>query len=110
MSRRVRLPSSARQRAASSLSIGTADTPGRGKHNHKTGFIAAFCSLRLAYFDTSRNTVDNGSDLRHIASMKIDDAAAHLEALGNPTRLKIYRTLIRAGGAGMPVGHLQDRL
>jgi len=42
--------------------------------------------------------------------MKIDDAAAHLEALGNPTRLKIYRALIRAGGAGMPVGRLQDRL
>ncbi|MFZ5733394.1 MAG: ArsR/SmtB family transcription factor [Pseudomonadota bacterium] len=42
--------------------------------------------------------------------MKIDDAAAHLEALGNPTRLKIYRMLIRAGGAGMPVGRLQDKL
>lgn len=42
--------------------------------------------------------------------MKLDDAAAHLEALGNPTRLKIYRTLIRAGDAGMPVGRLQDRL
>ena len=42
--------------------------------------------------------------------MKLDDAAAHLEALGNPTRLKIYRTLIRAGAAGMPVGRLQDRL
>ena len=42
--------------------------------------------------------------------MKIDDVAARLEALGNPTRLKIYRALIRAGGAGMPVGRLQDRL
>ena len=42
--------------------------------------------------------------------MKLDDAAAHLEALGNPTRLKIYRTLVRAGDAGMPVGRLQDRL
>jgi DNA-binding transcriptional ArsR family regulator len=42
--------------------------------------------------------------------MKLDDAAAHLEALGNPTRLKIYRTLVRAGDAGMPVGKLQDRL
>lgn len=42
--------------------------------------------------------------------MKLDDAAAHLEALGNPTRLKIYRALIRAGGAGMPVGRLQDKL
>lgn len=42
--------------------------------------------------------------------MQLDDAAAHLEALGNPTRLKIYRTLIRAGRSGMPVGRLQDRL
>jgi DNA-binding transcriptional ArsR family regulator len=42
--------------------------------------------------------------------MKLDDAAAHLEALGNPTRLKIYRALIRAGAAGLPVGRLQDKL
>jgi len=42
--------------------------------------------------------------------MKLDDAAAHLEALGNPTRLKIYRALVRAGDAGLPVGRLQDRL
>ena len=32
--------------------------------------------------------------------MKIDDAAARLEALGNPTRLRIYRTLVRAGEEG----------
>lgn len=42
--------------------------------------------------------------------MKIDDAAARLEALGNPTRLQIYRTLMRAGDAGMPVGKLQTKL
>jgi ArsR family transcriptional regulator len=42
--------------------------------------------------------------------MKLDDAAARLEALGNPTRLKIYRTLVRAGQEGMPVGRLQARL
>ncbi|WP_316168216.1 MULTISPECIES: metalloregulator ArsR/SmtB family transcription factor [unclassified Bradyrhizobium] len=42
--------------------------------------------------------------------MKIDDAAARLEALGNTTRLKIYRSLVRAGQAGMPVGRLQERL
>ena len=42
--------------------------------------------------------------------MKIDDAAARLEALGNPTRLQIYRTLMRAGDAGMPVGKLQAKL
>jgi DNA-binding transcriptional ArsR family regulator len=42
--------------------------------------------------------------------MKIDDAASRLEALGNPTRLKIFRALVRAGHAGMPVGRLQERL
>jgi DNA-binding transcriptional ArsR family regulator len=42
--------------------------------------------------------------------MKIEDAAARLEALGNTTRLKIYRTLVRAGRTGMPVGRLQERL
>jgi DNA-binding transcriptional ArsR family regulator len=42
--------------------------------------------------------------------MKIDDAAARLEALGNPTRLRIYRALVRAGDDGMPVGKLQAKL
>jgi DNA-binding transcriptional ArsR family regulator len=42
--------------------------------------------------------------------MKLDDAAARLEALGNPTRLRIYRLLVRSGEAGMTVGKLQDRL
>ena len=42
--------------------------------------------------------------------VELDDAAARLEALGNPTRLKIYRALVRAGDAGMAVGKLQDRL
>ena len=36
--------------------------------------------------------------------------ATRLEALGNPTRLAIYRALVRAGAAGMPVGKLQERL
>jgi ArsR family transcriptional regulator, arsenate/arsenite/antimonite-responsive transcriptional repressor len=42
--------------------------------------------------------------------MKIEDAASRLEALGNPTRLRIYRTLIKAGDPGLPVGKLQSRL
>src|SRR5262249_54505445 len=42
--------------------------------------------------------------------MKIDEAAARLEALGNTTRLRIYRTLVRAGDPGLPVGKLQSRL
>ena len=42
--------------------------------------------------------------------MKTDDAAARLEALGNPTRLQIYRALVRAGEVGMAVGKLQAKL
>jgi DNA-binding transcriptional ArsR family regulator len=42
--------------------------------------------------------------------MNIDDTAARLEALGNPTRLRLYRVLVRAGDAGLPVGRLQERL
>ena len=42
--------------------------------------------------------------------MKIDDAAARMEALGNPTRLQIYRALVRAGEAGLAVGKLQIKL
>jgi DNA-binding transcriptional ArsR family regulator len=42
--------------------------------------------------------------------MRIDEAAERLEALGNPTRLKIYRMLVRAGDPGLPVGKLQSRL
>src|SRR5437763_10888140 len=42
--------------------------------------------------------------------MQIDDVAAQLEALGNPTRLKVYRALVRAGEDGLSVGRLQQRL
>ena len=42
--------------------------------------------------------------------MKIDEAAARLEGLGSPTRLKIYRALVRAGARGLPVGKLQVRV
>ena len=42
--------------------------------------------------------------------MKIDEAAARLEALGNSTRLRIYRMLVKAGDPGLPVGKLQGRL
>lgn len=42
--------------------------------------------------------------------MKLEEAAGQLEALGNTTRLQIYRTLVRAGDDGLAVGKLQDRL
>jgi ArsR family transcriptional regulator len=40
--------------------------------------------------------------------MDILTQATRLEALGNPTRLAIYRALVRAGHAGTPVGKLQE--
>lgn len=42
--------------------------------------------------------------------MNLEEAAKQLEALGNATRLQVYRTLVRAGDAGLPVGRLQERL
>ncbi|HEY8288702.1 MAG TPA: metalloregulator ArsR/SmtB family transcription factor [Acetobacteraceae bacterium] len=42
--------------------------------------------------------------------MKLEKAARQLEALGSPVRLQVYRTLVRAGEAGLPVGRLQDRI
>jgi len=42
--------------------------------------------------------------------MTLDDVAARLEALGNPTRLAVYRLLVRAGDAGLPVGRVQERI
>jgi ArsR family transcriptional regulator, arsenate/arsenite/antimonite-responsive transcriptional repressor len=42
--------------------------------------------------------------------MKLEKAASQLEALGNPTRLQLYRTLVRAGDEGLPVGRIQDKL
>ena len=41
---------------------------------------------------------------------RIEDAAARLEALGNPTRLAVFRLLVRAGDDGLAVGQLQKRL
>jgi ArsR family transcriptional regulator, arsenate/arsenite/antimonite-responsive transcriptional repressor len=42
--------------------------------------------------------------------MKLDQAAKQLEALGNPTRLQVYRMLVRAGEPGLPVGRLQQKI
>lgn len=42
--------------------------------------------------------------------MMIEQAAKQLEALGNTTRLQVYRTLVRAGEAGLPVGQIQERV
>lgn len=42
--------------------------------------------------------------------MDIEQAADQLEALGNSTRLQVYRTLVRAGDAGLSVGRLQEAI
>ena len=63
------------------------------------------------YFWFIRNTAHhsalttNGNTLLNAKS-----AARALESLGNETRLTIYRALVRAGPAGLPVGKLKDRV
>lgn len=42
--------------------------------------------------------------------MELEIAAKQLEALGNPTRLAIFRVLVRAGASGLAVGQVQERL
>jgi len=42
--------------------------------------------------------------------MTIESIARQLEALGNPTRLSIYRILVRAGAEGLAVGGIQEKL
>ena len=42
--------------------------------------------------------------------MTIETTAKQLEALGNVTRLALYRALVRAGHEGLPVGRLQEIL
>lgn len=42
--------------------------------------------------------------------MRLEVAANQLEALGNPTRLAIYRVLIQVGHKGKPVGEIRNKL
>lgn len=42
--------------------------------------------------------------------MEPESAAKQLEALGNPTRLAIYRQLVHAGAQGRPVGDIREAL
>jgi DNA-binding transcriptional ArsR family regulator len=42
--------------------------------------------------------------------MELEIAAKQLEALGNPTRLAIYRGLIRVGGVGSSVSEIRKEL
>lgn len=47
---------------------------------------------------------------RYVCSMTPQQAARCLEKLGNPTRLEIFRLLVRAGEERMAVGEIQDHL
>lgn len=42
--------------------------------------------------------------------MKPEYAAKQLEALGNPTRLAIFRKLVKTGTPGSPVGEIRESL
>ncbi|EMH4163765.1 helix-turn-helix transcriptional regulator [Pluralibacter gergoviae] len=42
--------------------------------------------------------------------MQISQVADTLKELGHPTRLSVYRELVKAGIEGLPVGELQKRL
>jgi len=42
--------------------------------------------------------------------MDLNQAARCLEKLGNPTRLEIFRLLVRAGPDGLAVGEIQEHL
>ena len=42
--------------------------------------------------------------------METEEAAGCLESLGNPTRLEIYRRLVKAGSTGCTVGTIQEEL
>ncbi len=43
-------------------------------------------------------------------TMTTQEAAARLESLGSPSRLQIFRELVKAGSPGLAVGDLQKRL
>ncbi len=42
--------------------------------------------------------------------MDLTEIAKRLGALGNPTRLQIYRVLVRAGQEGLSVGAVQEKV
>jgi len=42
--------------------------------------------------------------------MELESAAKQLEALGNPTRLAIFRNLVQAGADGSSVGEIRESL
>ena len=66
-----------------------------------------------SYSHILRNMVDVSELVTYVLFMAkkldLDRLAQRLEALGDPTRLAVYRTLVRAGEGGLPVGRIQQR-
>ena len=67
-------------------------------------------SLPNCNFDYSRNIVDIAIQAIYKGVMELNHAARCLEKLGNPTRLEVFRLLVKAGDGGLPVGEIQDHL
>ena len=63
--------------------------------------------LSRIYFDYSSITI---MYIVYFISMKIETAAQQLEALGNPTRLAIYRSLVKEAPEGASVGAIREFL
>ncbi|MCF6190108.1 MAG: metalloregulator ArsR/SmtB family transcription factor [Cocleimonas sp.] len=42
--------------------------------------------------------------------MEIEQAAKALKELGHPTRLSLFKELVKAGSGGLPVGDIQGKL
>ena len=87
------------------------------KYTPKKGNIDDLClGYRIEcifnYFDFSGNMVDISFLLPYHVFMKFDYdiAAALLSQLGNITRLKIVRELVRAGNSGLAVGEIRNVL
>lgn len=55
-------------------------------------------------------TLNEIGEQEQTACISLETAAMALESLGNPTRLAIFRLLVRAGAEGLPVGHIQQAL
>jgi DNA-binding transcriptional ArsR family regulator len=71
-------------------------------------FCHTVCAILISIF--IEIPIDAVQLRAYLISMKLEIAARQLESLGNPTRLQLYRMLVRAGDDGLPVGQLQEKL
>ncbi len=72
--------------------------------------MGAWVSINIYYFDISSNIVDINHSTAYSHCMELDTAALILSKIGNPTRWKSGRLLVKAGDQGMPVGAIQKKL